>query len=150
MIRFNDLETLLRIYHVERVSENKWKLGEFHIVFSNDMVTIYGKFFYSLAKEICSTPYYLSELFLSKEKEILSFEHFLTNYFIEQSVSSFFSDCALYSSYEDYCMHYNLFRLHFVKDCINSGRAEEVFLNEIVLTTISALCSTLKIIENFA
>lgn len=148
MIKLNDLETFLRIYHVKQVSEKKWKLGPFEIVFFDGMAVIYGKFIYHLAKEICSKPYYLNTLFLSKEKEILPFEYFFTSPFVEEQLC-IASDCLTYGTYEEYCNQYDDYRIEFIKKCISKGISSELFLEQIFITDIPTLKDVLLSIRNF-
>lgn len=149
MVKLDDLKTFLRIYHVKQVSKKKWKLGPFEIIFLDGMVVIYGNFPYSLAKEICSMPCYSRELFLSKNKESLPLEYFLTNTFVEKAISYSFSDCFLCGSYEEYSNRYNNYKIEFIKDYIDAGNANELFLKKVFVTNISALHDTLLSIRNF-
>lgn len=148
MIKLNDLETFLRIYHVKKVSKTKWKLEHFEIVFLDGMAIIYGKFLYPLAKGICSKPYYSETLFLSEKNEKFPFEYFLTNQFIEDSLSVV-SDCLVYGTYEEYSKRYNNYRLEFIKKYISNGISDELFLKKIVITDISTLQEVLLSIRNF-
>ena len=148
MIKLNDLETFLRIYHVKKVSKTKWKLGHFEIVFLDGMAIIYGKFLYPLAKEICTKPCYLNALFLSANKEQFPFEYFLTNQFIEDSLSVA-SDCLAYGTYEEYSKRYNDYRLELIRKYISNGNSDELFLKKIIITEISTLQEVLLSIRNF-
>ena len=148
MIKLNDLETFLRIYHVKKVSEKKWKFNPFEIAFCDSMAIIRGKFLYPLAKEICSKPYYSETLFLSEKNENFPFEYFLTNQFIEDSLSVA-SDCLAYGTYEEYSKRYNDYRLELIRKYISNGNSDELFLKKIVITEISTLQEVLLSIRNF-
>ena len=149
MVKLNDLETFLQIYHVKQVSKEKWKLGPFEITFFKGMIVISGKFLYPLAKEICSKPSYGKDLFLSKQKENLPFECFLTNTFVEDSLSFLSSDCNLIGTYEEYSQKYNSYKLKFISSYIADGNSDKLFLEEIVVTQFSPLREVLLSITNF-
>lgn len=148
MIKLNDLETFLRIYHVKQVSEKKWKFGPFEIVFLDNTVVIYGKFLYSLSKEICSMPCYLNSLFLSEGKEILPFEYYLTSPFLEKQLS-ITSNLLTYGAYEEYCSIYDEYRIEFIKKFIADGNYSELFLEQMFITDISTLHDVILSIRNF-
>lgn len=148
MVKLDELETLLRIYHVKQTSEKKWKLGPFKIVFLDGMAIIYGRFLYPLAREICSRPCYLNTLFLSKRKEILPFEYFFTSSFVEEQLC-IVSDCLVCGTYEEYCNMYDEYRIEFIREYIANENSSELFLEQMFITEISTLYDVLLSIRNF-
>lgn len=148
----DNITEFMRTYNIENISENKWKLGNFIFSFTNDTITISGRFFYSLAKKIFSEDFYPNEILASLKEPEKSFENFLTSTQIEIALNCFSSDCATFYNYDydTYSRKYDNLKEELLKATISKYGKEILFLRSITITSISSLVYTINCIKKFA
>lgn len=141
----------MRTHNIRSISEDQWRLGDFVFYFANNTITVSGHFFYSLAKQICSEPFYSTELFVSPEEKNSPFEEFLTSYKINNALSGFSNDCAgvFYFDFDIYNEKYDTFKKELLKEAIAKEGKENLFLENIHITSTPALTHVIECIKNF-